>query len=110
MNSPEHEMGYESDEPPRPGLLFVHDQGVYLMSNGIPRNTAAATLGNHVVYAEGCNPNGGEFDDWYGLSQDLVGGDDFVEVLPFNNLQQFMDNCLAFNEFCVDVTENQLES
>jgi hypothetical protein len=84
-------MGYESmpDEeyiklgleppknrlPPQPALLFVHDSGVYLMSNGTPRKET------EVAYAEGCNPSVGEFDDWYGKSRELVGGDDFVEVL-----------------------------
>jgi hypothetical protein len=110
INAPEHEMGYESTETPRPGLLFVHDQGVYLMSNGIPRDTEAAQEGGHVVYADGCDPKIGEFDDWYGLSRELVGGDDFVEVLPFTNPQEFVDACRTYNEYCIEVTAERLES
>lgn len=110
IQAPNHEMGYESTETPRPGLLFVHDQGVYLMSNGRPRDTGGMREGSYVVYAEGCDPNIGDFDDWYGLSRDLVGGDDFVEVLPFTNPQEFMDNCRAYNEYCIEVTADRLES
>lgn len=108
--APNHHMGYESDLQPAPGLLFVHDQGVYLLSNGLPSDTAAAETGQHVVYADGCNPNIGSFDDWYDTSRDLVGGDDFVEVLTFSNPQEFVDNCTNYEEFCVDLTDTQLEA
>ncbi len=108
--APNHRMGYESDAPPAPGLLLVHDQGVYLMSNGLPADTAAAETGQHVVYADGCNPNIGSFDEWYDTSRELVGGDDFVEVLPFGDPQEFVTNCTNYHEFCVDLTDNQLEA
>lgn len=113
----EFDMGYENmtDEqfaelgmppptnrtPRGPALLFVHDQGVYLMSNGIPRlrpeNPAQDVNSCHVAYAEGCNPNVGEFDDWYGTSRALVGGDDFVEVLLISdNWLRACDQCETF--------------
>lgn len=87
--------------PRGPALLFVHDSGVYLMSNGIPRlrpeNPAQDVNSCHVAYADGCNPNVGEFDDWYGMSRDLVGGDDFVEILPIaDHWLRACDQCETF--------------
>lgn len=109
----QHEMGYNEESVlSTPGLLFVHDQGVYLMSNGLRRNTEGVASGVHVVYAAGCNPNVGDFDDWYGTSRDLVGGDDFVEVLPLGatpeERQLFIDNCGQFKEFVVDVSPTSI--
>lgn len=110
--APNHEMGYESANDPEPALLFVHDQGVYLMSNGIPRDTDAVNNRAHVVYAAGCDPNepGASFDDWYGTSRDLVGGDDFVEVLPLGDAELFLENCRAFSEFIVEISPKQLDA
>jgi len=107
----QHEMGFGTG-PSVPGLLFVHDRGVYLMSNGKPRDTEGVASGSHVVYAAGCNPNVGNFDDWYGTSRDLVGGDDFVEVLRLGQTteeqQLFIDNCGQFKEFVVNLSPTSL--
>lgn len=114
MNAPQHEMGYDTETEPNPALLFVHDQGVYLMSNGIPRDRPAEGETSHVVYAAGCDPNVGEFDDWYGRSRELVGGDDFVEVLSLGatpeDRRTFLDNCAAFEEFVVDISPTQIDA
>ena len=56
-----------------PGLVIVHDEGVYLMSNGRPE----LPQGQNVVYAEGFGPRD---DDTPFCS--IVGGDDFGECLP----------------------------
>jgi hypothetical protein len=123
LAAPEHEMGYEdmTDEqyaalgmaPPQrtprgPALLFVHDRGVYLMSNGIPRDSEGVSSGSHVAYAEGCSPNVDDFDDWYGTSRDLVGGDDFVEVIPIN--AEHLAACDEYAEFEVVLSESALEA
>lgn len=112
MQAPQHQMGYESDLTPAPGLLFVHDQGVYLMSNGRPADTddSKPSGSSYVVYAAGCNPHDEQCDDWYETSRDLVGGDDFVEVLPLEDMQQFMTNCTQYDEFVVEVTSNNLSA
>lgn len=110
LNSPEHSAPYGGPDP-GPGLFFVHDQGVYLMSNGQPRDTAGATNGRaRVAYAEGCNPTVGEFDDWYSNSRDLVGGDDFAEFLTLGDSESFLRNCAEFEEFFVNVTATQLSA
>jgi hypothetical protein len=115
-------MGYESmtDEecataglppitnrtPRGPALLFVHDQGVYLMSNGIPHLLSEDGNSHQVIYAEGCNPNVGEFDDWYLTSRDLVGGDDFVEILPIHDY--WLGDCDRFETFEINATGSSI--
>jgi len=124
MASTEFDMGYENmtDEecaaaglppitnrtPKGPALLFVHDQGVYLMSNGEPRLLTEGDASNHVIYAKGCDPSVGEFDDWYGMSRELVGGDDFVEILPIPDY--WLTDCDAFETFEIDATGSLLLS
>lgn len=90
----------ETRTPNGPGLLLVHDQGVYLMSNGTPREVDA------IAYAEGCDPKIGEFDDWYGKSRELVGGDDFVEVLRIE--PDWAANCANFDFFELNVTPKSI--
>jgi len=118
MAAAEFDMGYENmtDEecaaaglppitnrtPRGPALLFVHDQGVYLMSNGEPRLLTEDGNTNRVIYAEGCDPNVGEFDDWYGMSRELVGGDDFVEILPIHDY--WLGDCDLFETFEINTT------
>ena len=113
LNAPEHETNDEADNKPKPALLFVHDTGVYIMSNGVPRDLITDDDGVqrcHVVYAAGCDPKVGTFDEWYGHSRDLVGGDDFVEVLSIGNPDTFMTNCLRYKEFVVDITDTRIET
>lgn len=113
-SAPQHEMGYDTESEPSPALLLVHDQGVYLMSNGIPRDRPAEGETAHVVYAAGCDPNVGEFDDWYNQSRELVGGDDFIEVLSLgatpDDRRTFLYNCAAFEEFVVDISPTQIDA
>jgi len=108
--SPNWEMGYsEGVATPVPAMLFVHDQGVYIMSNGVPRDAkdpANPGGGSYVAYAEGCNPSIGTFDEWYGLSRELVGGDDFVEVLEIK--PDYLDMCNEFTEMHIDVTSTSI--
>jgi hypothetical protein len=85
LNSTQWSMGWMEELQPVPGLFFVHDEGVYLMSNGEPRDVVAVmskAATTYVAYAEHCNPKVDE--DWWDNSRELVGGDDFAEVLPIN--------------------------
>lgn len=76
--------------PEVPSVLLVHDDGVYLMSNGTPRDlldkNAEDKLGarSYVAYAQGCNPK--KDPRWWDRSCELVGGDDFAELLPASDL------------------------
>lgn len=63
---------------PKPALWFVGDEGLYLMSNGLPHQPNPA---NHdwplVSYAEGYRTSA----DKHTVNH-MIGGDDFCEVLP----------------------------
>lgn len=111
LSAPNWEMGYsEGDATPVPALLFVHDQGVYVMSNGIPRDEkdpADPKSDSYVAYAGGCDPGIGTFDDWYGMSRDLVGGDDFAEVLPVR--RAWLQLCAICSEMHINVTGGVIE-
>lgn len=64
--------------PKAPAVLLVHDEGVYLMSNGMPRDIRVpGKPGAFVAYAKHCNPK--TDDDYYDNARGLVGGDDFGE-------------------------------
>jgi hypothetical protein len=59
-----------------------------------------------VAYAEGCNP-AGTFDEWYGMSRELVGGDDFAEIISVK--PDWLELCDKFERMCVTVTDKSLE-
>ncbi len=71
-----------------PALQFVKDDGVYLMSSGIPHLPDPARQGDpdasRVVYAQGFDPNVEAFDDWYDGARRILGGDDFAHALPLD--------------------------
>lgn len=70
--------------PSAASVLLVHDNGIYLMSNGTPRDIISGdehTGRSFCAYAEGCNPDIDE--DWWDTSRALVGGDDFGDTLPW---------------------------
>ena len=94
LNSKKHGdelVDYDKDfkpitKPGKPAVLFVHDDGVYLMSNGEPRDLIHGMGRNgkpqstsFVAYAKGCNPK--KDAEWYDTARALVGGDDFGETL-----------------------------
>jgi hypothetical protein len=63
-----------------PAVILVHDDGVYLMSNGEPGDIVNAPS-RYVVHAKGTNP--ATDPDYYDTARMLVGGDDFGETLPW---------------------------
>ena len=78
-----------------PGLWLVHDQGVYLMSNGIPHlEDPDRPKSSKIVQAKGCDPK--KDDGWWEESCQLVGGDDFVEHLPISS----WDRIFKLSEKC----------
>lgn len=69
-----------------PALLLVKDDGIYLMSNGLPQSKPqphdpAPFRNNRVVYAEDYGPG----SDLQSIRASL-GGDDFVEMIPLRDI------------------------
>lgn len=103
LKSTDFRMAF-STEPPQPALLFVHDEGVYLMSNGLPADQPAGAKRSYVAYAEGCNP---DIDaDCWETSRALVGGDDFGEVIILT--PNVVESCDNYKELHVETTENEI--
>ena len=69
-----------SPDDAEPMLMFVKDDGIYLMSNGIP----SSPEGNRVSYAIGYDPTRG-VDVWE-KCRSAVGGDDFAEYIAISEL------------------------
>ena len=101
LKSTDWKMGWSKDAP-APALFFVHDEGVYLMSNGEPGDLKnRSELGLYAAYADGCDPDLNE-DDWWDTSRALVGGDDFAEVIPVT--AEELRACDEFEELHVVLT------
>jgi len=63
-------------------VVLVRDEGVYLMSNGQPRDLLNETSPrSFAAYARGCHPF--RDHDWRTNARELVGDDDFSRVLPW---------------------------
>ena len=84
-------------------ILFVHDDGVYIMSAGTPRDMVGNK--NYVAYCEGCNPN--KDDDFYDHSRYLVGGDDFTEKLRVTKAT--LKRCEEYEELQIEITETKMQ-
>lgn len=74
----------------RQPLLFVHDQGLYLMSSGLLREDNPEGQTRHLcAYATGCDPE--RDGEWWDNAGDLVGGDDFGEEIDTTGIQKMME-------------------
>ena len=79
LAAPSHSVGYGGVKG---DVVLAHDQGVYLMSAGQPRDLVSeGGVASYVAYAEGCDP--GKDSAWWGTARELVGGDDFGQHLPW---------------------------
>lgn len=103
LKSNDWRMGW-SDEAPQPAILFVHDQGVYCMSNGKPADIVEGDSA-FCAFAEGCDPKKNE--DWWEESRFLVGGDDFGETILVND--EFLNSCELYSVMEIHLTETQME-
>lgn len=71
------------------GLHLVADDGVYLMSNGEPRDIVSGSAGgrSRVCHAQGIDPQRESFDDWWERKVSHMGGDDQVLFLPGEDVE-----------------------
>ena len=75
---------YDTDAPKTTtdsGLRLVHDDGVYLCNAFTPANKKSPKASGFVVHAKGMNP-ATDPNGWDAACR-AVGGDDFVEFVPF---------------------------
>jgi hypothetical protein len=91
LKSTSHEplvIGYDDKvesitELGKPAVILCHGRdGVYLMSNGRPRDIIDESNGrSYVAYAEDFKPRNDT--EWRAKSTALLGGDDFAKTLPW---------------------------
>lgn len=86
-NSKSHVPIYGDESTNQPGLLIVANEGIYLVSNGIPGLFKDGALGlstpdnpAFVTYAIECNPNTLHEEEWRRVKNELFDSDD-VEFL-----------------------------
>lgn len=98
------QMKYWGEEITEPSLLFVGDRGVYLMSNGTPRDIVEGES-SFCAFADGIDPRVNK--DWYDAKRDLFGGDDGADVIPVS----MFDKPLVANKsyVWVELTETQIK-
>jgi hypothetical protein len=89
--APDHSVIF-GDKTKSPALTLVKDDGIYLMSNGLPRDLLAtqphSDLGtdhSFVVYAKGYAPSDFAEGEMYEKCRAAVGGDDFCERVPLDD-------------------------
>lgn len=71
-----HRGLYEGDATP-PGLWFVGDSGIYLMSNGHRANGKHGSPGAFAIEA---NPRTVDFDECYDLKHEIFKGDEYLFI------------------------------
>ncbi|WP_163468243.1 DUF3085 domain-containing protein, partial [Klebsiella michiganensis] len=64
-----------------PGIVLVKDEGVYVISSGLPHDAVDDEGRLFVAYAEGFNP---KKDDEVRSRQQAFSGDDFAEYMPID--------------------------
>jgi hypothetical protein len=97
-------IAYCEDAVDDPGLVLVHDDGVYLLSNGHPPQLIGEGPERVRAYARGTNPESDP--DWYETARDLVGGDDFAAFLP---IEPFEDLIAAELPIEIQIEDDSIE-
>jgi len=72
-------------------IVLVGDQGIYLMSNGMPALLAEeGKTRNVIAYAKESDPTDETNEDWYDAKVDIFGGDDGTIPLPLSMFVEAM--------------------
>lgn len=90
----------KSRRKPHPQIILVHDLGVYLMSNGKPRDIIKDEW-SFCAYARGFDP----FKDkgWQDAAHTVVGGDDFAVYFDLSAVMVANIQSANFRGLAVDV-------
>ena len=105
LAAPNHSMGYGDNSKPRPALFFVKDDGIYVMSNGTPRDAVAPPAPKcFVAYAKGYDPATGNVWD---KCRNAVGGDDFSENIELT--PAIVADIRKGSDLFISVTETTLK-
>ena len=89
------------------GLLLVKDQGVYILSNGLPPLLVEGETRNVVAYAKEADPTDGS-DDWWDAGREIMGGDDCVETLSLTMFEPVLEVLENDGELKIKITETEI--
>jgi hypothetical protein len=101
----DHSRGFGDTSPPRPSLILVKDDGIYIMSNGKPNDIVDWGDGDRsfVAYAKGYEADrAGVWD----LCRNAVGGDDFAEYIPLDTA--LCTDILEGSDLIIKITSSSL--
>ncbi len=115
LAAPKHGKGYGDTGEAVPALFFVKDEGIYVMSNGEPRDpiTSTSPNGKHeietsfVAYAKGYNPRVGDRGENWDKCRAAVGGDDFSETIDLT--PAIVEDIRKGSDLFIGVTASQLK-
>lgn len=86
-NAKDHKVIYGNKASKKPGLWLVGDDGIYLMSNGIPSLPEnKSTTSQFVVYADECNPKVQDVDEWWAVKERTFGPDDGCDFIDLSKI------------------------
>jgi hypothetical protein len=89
----------------KPALHLVHDDGIYIMPNCWFDTTDEREGQPTIAYAIGCNPK--TDGDIWDHCRDLVGGDDFCEMIPLDMVSPLLTD-FRVTKLIVYLTEKQI--
>jgi hypothetical protein len=100
---------YQDEHDARPQLVLVKDHGIYLMSNGQPRDIVEGET-SFVAYAKGYDPaKFGSKPDFLAELCDRVSGDDFGEFIDLTPDQTALIRSPDLKSFAIVLYEESLE-
>jgi hypothetical protein len=108
FKSPDHKIVYGDENTRKPGLWFVGDHGIYLMSNGLPSlpNPEKGGTKQLVVYADECDPYKVSYEELWENKVKGFGSDDGCEFLDLSKLTY--DCSMPIRAFKIECTKNKM--
>lgn len=105
---------YYGEEATGPGLFLVKDEGIYLMSNGLPNDMVKrpAPNGNgetdmcRVAYAKNFDPTERDRMEVWDDARAAVGGDDFSEPIGDEMWKKLLKD--GVTEIVIELTEDKI--
>jgi hypothetical protein len=103
----EWSQGLGDQRKPRPQIIFVKDYGIYLMSNGQPRDLVEEST-SFVAYARGYDPTKEDPGEVW-RKADAVAGDDFGDFLDLSPDEITLIKSADFGSFSIKLAAKSLE-
>jgi hypothetical protein len=101
-------QGLGDETKPRSQIIFVKDWGIYLISNGEPRDIVEGST-SFAAYARGYDPTTEDFDEVQRKSNEVAGGDDFGEFLDLSADQIKLIKSADFASFSIKLSPKRVE-